>query len=68
MRIVAKKDKASAPAKTSNGANDGSLAETSPAAAAPANPQLDPEIVNKIAQVRSHVRESFGNEVPGTQY
>ena len=27
------------------------------------NPQLDPEIVKKIAQVRSHVRESFGKVV-----
>jgi cytolysin-activating lysine-acyltransferase len=33
------------------------------AAVAAENPQLDPEIVKKIAQVRSHVRESFGKVV-----
>lgn len=32
-------------------------------AASPENPQLDPEIVKKIAAVRSHVRESFGKVV-----
>lgn len=29
----------------------------------PATPQLDPEIAKKLAAVRSHVRESFGNVV-----
>ncbi|WP_404333522.1 toxin-activating lysine-acyltransferase [Sphingomonas sp. MMS12-HWE2-04] len=29
----------------------------------PASPQLDPEIARKLAAVRSHVRESFGNVV-----
>jgi cytolysin-activating lysine-acyltransferase len=33
------------------------------ASAAVENPQLDPEIVKKIAAVRSHVRESFGKVV-----
>jgi cytolysin-activating lysine-acyltransferase len=30
---------------------------------APTNPQLDPELVRKIAQLRAHVRESFGKAV-----
>jgi cytolysin-activating lysine-acyltransferase len=40
-------------------------ADTSVEASAPAtdNPQIDPEIVKKIAAVRSHVRESFGKVV-----
>jgi cytolysin-activating lysine-acyltransferase len=65
--IVASKDKAGT--KTGNGAEKGSngVGQVSDpaiaAAAAPANPQLDPEIVKKIAQVRSHVRESFGKVV-----
>jgi cytolysin-activating lysine-acyltransferase len=64
---VATKDKAGT--KTGNGAEkggNGAAQAEEPAfaaAAAPANPQLDPEIVKKIAQVRSHVRESFGKVV-----
>lgn len=30
---------------------------------APAEPQLSPEIADKIASLRSHVRESFGKVV-----
>lgn len=58
-------------APKANGANGNGAAkpEESPVIAAPGNaeqaaPQeLDPEIVKKIAEVRSHVRESFGKAV-----
>jgi cytolysin-activating lysine-acyltransferase len=58
--------------KATNGANGNGAAAPDSApmmaapegAAEPANPQeLDPEIVKKIAEVRSHVRESFGKAV-----
>lgn len=42
-------------------APEGAPAATPPAASEPQ--QLDPEIVKKIAEVRSHVRESFGKIV-----
>ena len=55
-------------AKSANGANNGViLAGSEPARATStedhAGPQMDPEIVDKIAAVRSHVRESFGKAV-----
>lgn len=50
-----------------NGSSNGSVAGSAAAAEASvdapaggANPQLDPAIVEKIAAVRAHVRESFG--------
>jgi cytolysin-activating lysine-acyltransferase len=41
----------------------GSKQVTAPAETAAPQPQLDPEIVAKIAGLRSHVRESFGKVV-----
>jgi cytolysin-activating lysine-acyltransferase len=54
--------------KKSNGKPENDLATPAGPAVTAAqdtspNPQLDPEIVKKIAQVRSHVRESFGKVV-----
>lgn len=51
-------------AKTNNGAahNETDVATTETQDGAP-TPALDPAIVEKIAQVRSHVRESFGKVV-----
>jgi len=53
-------------AKKSNGAADGSKAETAEvaegAATVPA-PGIDPEIVAKISAMRTHIRESFGKVV-----
>ena len=54
--------------KKSNGKSENDLATVAGPAVTAAqdtspNPQLDPEIVKKIAQVRSHVRESFGKVV-----
>jgi cytolysin-activating lysine-acyltransferase len=42
--------------------SDGEMNGTQGGGAA-ANPQLDPDLVKKIAQLRSHVRESFGKAV-----
>jgi cytolysin-activating lysine-acyltransferase len=52
-------------AKSANGSAKTAVIETvsETAANGAENPQLDPEIVKKIAQVRSHVRESFGKVV-----
>lgn len=50
---AARKKSAAAAIKAGNGS--GVVAE------GPDNPQLDPEIVKKIARVRAQVRESFGN-------
>ena len=51
----------------SNGAANGEItnieASMAPSEAAATNPQMDPEILKKIAAVRSHVRESFGKTV-----
>jgi len=46
----------------SNGGSNGAASAT-PEAPAPGNPQLDPEIVKKVAAVRAQVRESFGKIV-----
>jgi cytolysin-activating lysine-acyltransferase len=52
-------------AKSANGSAKTAVVETvnETVATGAENPQLDPEIVKKIAQVRSHVRESFGKVV-----
>jgi cytolysin-activating lysine-acyltransferase len=52
-------------AKSANGSAKTAVVETvnETVATSAENPQLDPEIVKKIAQVRSHVRESFGKVV-----
>jgi hemolysin-activating ACP:hemolysin acyltransferase len=56
---VAKKPKESTAAEKGNG--DGMNGSRESQAAA--NPQVDPELLKKIAQLRSHVRESFGKAV-----
>jgi cytolysin-activating lysine-acyltransferase len=55
-------------AKAANGSAKSSPDTSASAATAPASlddaaPPMDPEILNKIAAVRSHVRESFGKAV-----
>ncbi len=56
-------------ATNGNGAATGELTNIEATMAAPtsdaaaANPQMDPEILKKIAAVCSHVRESFGKTV-----
>jgi cytolysin-activating lysine-acyltransferase len=55
---VAKKPEQSSAGNGSDGEMNGARG-----GAAAANPQLDPELLKKIAELRSHVRESFGKAV-----
>lgn len=54
---------ASAPKKDGKASASNGAAHSSNASPAPVNPQLDPEILTKVAAVRSQVRESFGKIV-----
>jgi cytolysin-activating lysine-acyltransferase len=54
---------ASAPKKDGKASASNGATHDGGASPVPANPQLDPEILTKVAAVRSQVRESFGKIV-----
>jgi cytolysin-activating lysine-acyltransferase len=62
LQMADKKKAAAKPAQKKNVVVEAAPSEVAAVAGAE-NPQLDPEIVKKIAAVRSHVRESFGKVV-----
>jgi len=57
---MAKKSKSGTRADDGNGKSSVSAAPSADAAKADQAPQIDPEVARKVAQLRSHVRESFG--------